>query len=333
MHKTILTFLLLLHMGTLSAQTYPSADLQEKMRVECDRFLKNMPADLQHRQSEAVRSALKGDYTALQQVRQGRNAAPALPEGVQAEYLTPTLCRFSPVKRSHEKRPVLLYLHGGGWAFGSINSCTRFCAAVALAANCHVVALNYRLAPEHPFPAPLTDCIEAFRYLKNHADAWGGDTTRISIGGDSAGGNLTLATALSEPSVYSIIPIYPVTKVYTARTESWRKFAVRSGCEAEIMESFNTAYAGAHGHDPRASVALAADSTLQQLPPALFISAGRDILFDQGKEFVERMQKLGLKVEHQVFPTATHLFITVPGQPTAFDQAVYQVSRFLQHRD
>lgn len=330
MHKTILTFLLILHMGTLSAQTYPTADLQEKMRVECDSFMKNMPADLQHKQSEAVRSAIKGDYTALQQVRQGRNAAPALPEGIQAEYLTPTLCRFSPVKASREKRPVLLYLHGGGWAFGSINSCTRFCAAVAQAADCHVVALNYRLAPEHPFPAPLTDCIEAFRYLKNHAAEWGGDTARISIGGDSAGGNLTLATALTEPSVYSIIPIYPVTKVYTALTDSWRKFAVGSGCEAEIMESFNTAYAGTDARNPQASVALADDSALQHLPPTLFISAGRDILFDQGKEFVERMRGLGLNVEHIVFPTATHLFITVPGQPTAFDRAVYYVSRFLQ---
>lgn len=331
MYKTfLLSLLLCISVCTLPAQTLPDSATQEQMRTECDRFLQQMPQGLQHRQSEAVRRAMKGQSEDLEKIRNGRNTTPTLPEGVRTTYIKPTLCLFRPATDSPRPRPVLLYLHGGGWAFGSINSCARFCAEVALRAECCVVALNYRLAPEHPFPAPLNDCISAFRYLQQHAGEWGGDTARISIGGDSAGGNLALATALSVPSVHSLIPIYPVTKVFTAPTESWQKYHTGYGCDAELLESFNTAYAGNQHLHPLASVALTTDSCLRQLPPTLMISAGRDILLDQGKEWVQRMQKLKLPVKHHIYPTATHLFITVPGQPAAFEAAVQTVSKFMK---
>ena len=330
MHKIFFLLTLLLWPFTLKSQTLPDSLTQEKMRIECDSFLARMPQGLQHRQSEAVKTAIKGNNRALEDIRNGRNSPPVLPEEEQADYNTPTLCLYRPKTEDDTPRPILLYLHGGGWAFGSINSCARFCAAVARTSGCYVAALNYRLAPEHPFPAPLQDCIEAFRYLQSHAAEWGGDSTRISIGGDSAGGNLALATGLSIPDVYSLIPIYPVTKIYTAPSASWNRYATGYGCDAELLESFNTAYAGTEYQHPLASVALAADSQLVQLPPMLLISAGRDILYDQGKEWVERIQSLNKKIDHLVFPTATHLFITVPGQPTAFDRAVQSVSAYLR---
>ena len=196
-------------------QIVPSAELQHTMLVEQDSFLARMKPGLQHMQMRAVRAAMRGDDTALERTRESRNQPPVLPQGVEAVYVRPDLCLFMPSKPSARKRPLLLYLHGGGWCFGSINSCARFCAALALEGDCCVAALNYRLAPAHRFPAPLHDCQQALAYLKQHAAQWGCDSSLVSVGGDSAGGNLALATAMTVPGVCKVIPIYPVTKLYT----------------------------------------------------------------------------------------------------------------------
>ena len=106
-----------------------------------------------------------------------------------------------------------------------------------------MAALDYSLAPASPFPAPLADCQQAFAYLRAHAAEWGCDSARVSVGGDSAGGNLALATALSVPGVNSVIPIYPVTELFTRRSHSWRKYGKGYGNDAELLEAFNEAYA------------------------------------------------------------------------------------------
>ena len=313
---------------TSSAQTaiVPSTAKQQRMLDEERSFLSQMKPGLQHTQMLAVRAAISGHDTALQQIRQSRNVAPALPEGVKALYPTPNLCVFMPDRVSTRQRPVLLYLHGGGWCFGSINSCTRFCAALAMKADCCVAALNYRLSPANSYPAPLDDCKAAFAYLKQHATEWGGDTTQVSVGGDSAGGNLALSTALSVRGVCKVIPIYPVTKVFTVPSASWQKYAQGYGNDAELLEAFNEAYARHEAHNPRVSPGLASDSALQCLPPMLILSAGHDILFDQTAELASRLQRVGHPLRYHVFPTATHLFITVPGQPTAVNEAVNAVA-------
>lgn len=305
------------------------SDLDAKMQAEETAFLRSRPADLQRRQCEAVRAAIAGDDRALRAIREGRNAAPELPDGVKTTDLTPILRLFSPKKPATKPRPVLLYLHGGGWVFGSINSCAWFCAALALRGDACVVALNYRLAPADPYPAALDDCRAAFRHLRAHAAEWGGDPERISIGGDSAGGNLAFAAALVEPGVRSIVPIYPVTRLFTDETDSWRKYAVGYGNDAELLEAFNAAYAGANAHNPLVSVDLATDEMLRKLPRTLLIAAGHDILLDQGAAFVRRLRQNAVPVDYRVFPKATHLFITVPGQPTAFSEAVRLTADFI----
>ena len=183
MNTTIISILTTISISSFalnaSGQTYPSKDLQLQMQKEETAFLANMKPGLQHTQMLAVRDAMKGDYSALDQIRQSRNQAPVLPETVETKYITPDICLFSPVNATECKRPLLLYLHGGGWCFGSINSCARFCAALAEAGDCCVAALNYRLAPKYPFPIPLDDCKQAFEYLKQHAEEWGCDSSRI----------------------------------------------------------------------------------------------------------------------------------------------------------
>lgn len=314
------------------AQTVPNAAMQQAMQRDETAFLQALSPTLQHTQAIAVRTAMQGDARTLQQIRESRNVAPTLPDGVRAITLSPTMTLFKSTQPSQEQRPVLLYLHGGGWCFGSINSCTRFCAAVAKAANICVVALNYRLTPEHPYPAPLDDCRMAFYYLKRHAAEFGGDTTRVSIGGDSAGGNLAIATTMTvggKSSVHRLLPIYPVTELFTHPTTSWLTYAQGYGDDAELLEAFNEAYARGQQQNPLVSVGLATDESLQQLPPILLISAGHDILFDQTATWANRLQSLGHSVSYHVFPTATHLFITVPGQPTAFNEAVQLTAKML----
>lgn len=320
---------MILASSTADSQTLPNAELQRKMLAEEQAFLAGMKSGLQHTQMLAVRSAMQGDDNALDEIRQSRNKAPVLPEGVTATYLTPNICLFAPSESAARKRPLLLYLHGGGWCFGSINSCARFCAAVAKEADCCVAALNYRLSPANPFPVPLNDCQEAFAYLKEHAEDWGCDSTQISVGGDSAGGNLALATAMSTSGVCKVIPIYPVTKLYTEQTSSWQRYAKGYGNDAELLEAFNEAYAGQETKNPLVSVGLASDEALRALPPTLVISAGHDILFDQTAELAQRLMRLHHSLSYHVYPTATHLFITVPGQPTAFSEAVNTVAAFL----
>ncbi len=313
----------------IQGQIFPSENLQQRMLAEERDFLKGMKPGLQHTQMLAVRAAKKGDDTALQQIRQSRNHPPVLPKGVNVTYPTPNLCLFSPSSPVQHKRPLMLYLHGGGWCFGSINSCARFCAAMALEGDCCVAALNYRLAPAFPFPAPLNDCQRAFAFIKQHAEEWGCDSSCVSVGGDSAGGNLALATALSVHGVSKVVSIYPVTKLFTESTASWRQYATGYGDDAELLEAFNEAYAGDNATNPLVSPGLASDSALQSLPPVLIISAGHDILFDQTCELAERLRRLGHPLTYHVYPTATHLFITVPGQPTAFNEAVKTVAGFL----
>ncbi len=321
---------LILSSATLTAQPiYPDSVIQHKMSVEERAFLSSMKPGLQHSQMLAVRKAMRGDDSDLQQIRVSRNQAPELPETVKTYYPTPDICLFSPKAHTTHTRPILLYLHGGGWCFGSINSCARFCAAVALEGDCMVAALNYRLAPAHPYPAALEDIRQAVSYLREHAAEWGCDPALIAVGGDSAGGNLALAAGMSVPGIARIIPIYPVVKLFTEVTPSWSKYGQGYGNDAELLEAFNEAYANYDERNSLISVGLSSDEALRTLPPALFISAGHDILLDQTAELVDRMDRLGCPVSYHVYPTATHLFITIPGQPTAFKEAVSAVSKFL----
>ncbi len=327
--SAVVAFILLSSVTSTAQPIYPDSVIRQAMSVEEQAFLSSMKSGLQHSQMLAVRKAMQGDDSDLQQIRASRNQAPDLPEAVKTYYPTPDICLFSPKSKAKHKRPILLYLHGGGWCFGSINSCARFCAAVALEGDCVVAALNYRLAPAHPYPAALEDIRQAVSYLRENAAKWDCDSTQIAVGGDSAGGNLALAAGMSVLGIAKIIPIYPVTKLFTEITPSWIKYGQGYGNDAELLEAFNEAYANHDERNPLISVGLSSDDALKALPPTLFISAGHDILLDQTAELVDRMNGLGCPVIYHIYPTATHLFITVPGQPTAFKEAVTAVSKFL----
>lgn len=315
-----------------------SDSLSERMASETVAFLEGMPAGLQESQAEAVRRASAGCYDALRTVRNSRNVAPELPEGIVVSEIGTSMKMFRSAAGEGSVRQVLLYLHGGGWCFGSINSCARYCAALAAESDIAVIALDYPLAPENPYPAALNACAEAFDYLVSHADSLGIDPRRISVGGDSAGGNLALALALakgengadSQP-IRSLVLFYPVVYAGDDGSDSWRAFGEGYGLDSSLMDAFNSAYIGGAGvEDPLISPIFATDESLRTLPPVLMVNAERDILLDQCNRMAARMKAAGCSLRREILPSTVHLFITVPGQPTAFRTAVTLSADFLR---
>lgn len=307
-----------------------TAEENRVMREQADAFLRSMPDGLQNRQTMAIRKAIEGDCSRLDSVRQSRNAAPQTSANVEIRMLSPALRLYEPQNCSGQRLPLLIYLHGGGWTFGSLNSCGRFCNAMAESGGIKVLAVDYKLAPEHPFPAGLDDCIEAMKYAQENAELLGIESGRISVGGDSSGGNLAIATALSEScrgQVKSLVLFYPVTKAFDDASQSWAEYGFGYGLDSEIMCEFNRAYLASHSpRDERISVGLCSKRMLRELPPTLLVAAGRDILRDQGIEFAQRAGRRITRIE---FPEAVHLFITVPGQDLAFDKAVELATDFI----
>lgn len=330
-HLTCTTLL-----ATLTAchTTHPIATEQRiestEMRQQADSFLRAMPADLQQRQTTAIRKAIDGDNSLLMAVRNARNAQPQISENVVISMVSPTLRLYAPKDSERHRLPLLIYLHGGGWTFGSLNSCGRFCNAIAATGKIKVLAVDYRLAPEHPFPQGLEDCIAALTFAHNHAEQLGIIPHHITVGGDSSGGNLALATTLSascKGMVESLVLFYPVTKAFADGSASWKRYGTGYGLDAEIMDAFNKAYTQKTDATlPQISMGLCDQKTLRHLPRTLLVAAGRDILCDQGLEFA---QKANGRVERKEYTEAVHLFITVPGQDAAFQQAVTDATDFI----
>lgn len=167
----------------------------------------------------------------------------------------------------------------------------------------------------------------------DNASLLGIDASRISAGGDSSGGNLALAVALSDEcrgSLESLVLFYPVTKAFADGSESWHKYGSGYGLDADLMEAFNRAYLGGTDSENHAvSVGLCSGEQLRRLPRTLLVAAGRDILRDQGCELAE---KSGGRIERVEFPDAVHLFITVPGQDEAFRKAVDLTYEFITQK-
>lgn len=186
----------------------------EAFRNEADAMIASGRLKVQEIQTKAVRTAISGDNTDLEQVRNSRSKQDASDDRVIVQQLTPNLRLYSPKIASNKPRPLLLYLHGGGWCFGSIMSCSRFCTELCANSDIMVAALDYHLAPEYPFPFALEGCTTTLKFLASEATHLGIDPKRISIGGDSSGGNLAIVSALqSEIAIHSLLLFYPVTNI------------------------------------------------------------------------------------------------------------------------
>jgi acetyl esterase len=209
-------------------------------------------------------------------------------------------------------RPVLVYFHGGGWVIGDIATLDSVCRVVANRAECIVVSVDYRLAPEFKYPVPLDDCFAAVKWAAENAASIGGDPGRIAVGGDSAGGNLSAAVALRArdeggPALIHQLLVYPVTN-FDFSTESYDANGKDYLLTRDMMEWFWDHYlkSAADGDDPLVSPLRAKD--LSGLPSATVFTAEFDPLRDEGEAYAVRLTEAGVTVKHTRFDGQIHAF-------------------------
>lgn len=222
--------------------------------------------------------------------------------------------------------PALLYLHGGGWVIGNLESHDDICRWFANSAACTVVCPDYRLAPEHKFPAGLDDCVATLAFMADEADALGIDRNRIAVAGDSAGGNLAAVVALmsrdgTAPGVSAQLLLYPNTDA-AQTADSYRRYGDGFGLTSETMRWFRDHYIRTSGDIEDWRVSPLRVQSLAGAAPAFVAIAGLDILADEGTAYAERLSYDGVPVVLRHFPTQIHGFISMGGYIPAAREAV-----------
>jgi len=215
--------------------------------------------------------------------------------------------------------PAILYLHGGGWVVGDLDGVDALCRALANRAQAIVVSVDYRLAPEHPFPAGLDDAQTALAWMHARAASLGADPERLAVAGDSAGGNLAAALArrirddhaAARPALRAQLLVYPALDGALA-TASAAEMAEGYDLTREQMRWYWDAYApGGAARTPDASPLRA--STLGGLPPAVIVLAELDPLRDDGLDYAERLRAAGVEADVRVWPGMVHGFLRLRG--------------------
>ncbi len=213
--------------------------------------------------------------------------------------------------------PLVVYYHGGGWVLGGgLDAYDAVCRLICRDAGVHVLAVDYRLAPEHPAPAAVDDAYAAYRWAREHAVELGADPRRVAVGGDSAGGNLAAVVTLRARDAGDPLPalqwlIYPVTEL-RGNTRSRSLFSSGFLLTKHLMDWFEDSYlngSGLDAGDPLVSPLRVGD--LSGLSPALVVTAGFDVLRDEGDHYATRLAEAGVAVDHRRMSSMTHLFINL----------------------
>lgn len=212
--------------------------------------------------------------------------------------------------------PVVVFFHGGGWVIGDLDTHDGGCRSLTAASGCTLVAVDYRLAPEATFPAPVEDCYAATVWVQEHAAELGVDGTRLAVAGDSAGGNLAavvsqIARDLGTPTISFQLLVYPVTD-YEFTSDSMVDNADGYLLTADMMRWFFGHYLAGDVDavsDPRVSPLRAED--LSDLPPAHILTAQYDPLRDQGNAYAAALEAAGVPVEHIEYEGMFHGFFNL----------------------
>jgi acetyl esterase len=228
--------------------------------------------------------------------------------------------------------PALIWYHGGGWLLGDLDSHDVPCRRFANAARCRVIAVDYRMAPEHAFPAAVDDCAAVTKYVFDNAASLGVDPSKVAVGGDSAGGNLAAVMALMSrdgtlPPVAFQLLIYPATDM-TMTTVSSTTIGPGVPLTSATMKWFIDYYAKGHETDWRASPIRAA--SVAGTAPALVLTCTHDPLRDEGIDYAKRLEREGVRVVHLHYSDQIHGFMSMGRLIRAADQAIDMMARVLK---
>jgi acetyl esterase len=232
--------------------------------------------------------------------------------------------------------PALVYFHGGGWVIGSLDTHDSTCRALAKAAGVLVVSVDYRLAPEHRYPAAVDDCYAALRWVAEHVVELRVDPERIAVGGDSAGGNLSAVMTLmardrgGPPLAFQLL-IYPVTDADFDR-DSYRRNAEGYLLERAGMQWFWDHYLPDRERRGEEYASPLRATDLSGLPPALVITAGFDPLLDEGEAYAERLRGAGVDVTCSRYEEMIHGFFSMGSIVEGSRRAVEQAAAALRER-
>jgi len=232
--------------------------------------------------------------------------------------------------------PALVFYHGGGWVIGDLESHDHVCRALANGAQCVVVAVDYRLAPEAKFPAAVEDCFAATRWVADHSAELGIDPGRIAVGGDSAGGNLAAVVAIHArdnkgPAIAGQVLIYPSVDAAGTHTSHSDPETSVLLTHAMVKYFFGHYVDGTDGlTDWRTSPGRV--KNLSGLPEAFVITARADPLHDEGEEFAQRLRDAGVKVTYKTYPGQFHGFMTMGRLIPEANQLVSEIAAWLKQR-
>ncbi len=232
-------------------------------------------------------------------------------------------------------RPALIYFHGGGFVFGNLDTHDAVCRALAKESGAVVISVDYRLSPEHKFPAAVEDAHAVTVWVAAHSERLGIDARRIAVGGDSAGGNLATVVAMrcrdaGGPALAAQVLLYPVTDFSSFETGSHLELGEGYFLTRAAMEWFSRHYLASPelARHPHASPLLAPD--LSRLPPALVVTAEFDPLRDEGEAYAKRLRQAGVPVIVTRYPGMIHGFVSMRGVLAGGRRAIEEAARFIQ---
>ena len=237
---------------------------------------------------------------------------------------------YTPVAGGATALPCLVYFHGGGWVIGDLDTHDALCRTLANETGARVVAVDYRLAPEHKFPAAADDAFAAVKWVESNAATLVIDPNRIAVAGDSAGGNLAAVVSLMAkqkggPRIVHQLLIYPVTQ-WKADTGSMNSFAEGYFLERQTMHWFFDQYASAtDANDWRLSPLAAPD--VSGLPRAYVVTAGFDPLKDEGKAYADKLNRAGVAAVYIDYPGMVHGFFNMQAVLPAAREAIADAAK------
>jgi acetyl esterase len=254
----------------------------------------------------------------------------------EADVIIPVKAYWPAGTNNDGARPAIVFAHAGGWCLGSLEAYDNPCRALANATGCAVFSVGYRLAPEHPYPAPLEDVYRAFCWVADHATRFGIDSGRIAVGGDSAGGNLAAAVALlardrGGPSIAHQLLLYPALDT-NFETASYREFADGYYLTRETMRFCWDAYLGGLlSTPPIYATPLRAD--LSRLPPATIVVNEYDPLRSEAEAYARKLEENGVDATLVILKGMVHACIHMlgitPAAGVLFDTCGQEMKRRL----